>query len=210
MSSHRRLTSRRGAGSEVEIGTARDAMPSHLVTPKCCSARASCVASNSRNAGGRSRDVHPRVAEDRFPRTTEPLLVVQPDEQVAAEGLSASARRGGKARAESGFDCPTRRMCLASAGRRYGDEEMSCAHCDRPLHRAQWTDDEGWKSCPRCSQHHGREHVFRRFPDAFGTTPTRATLRRPNGPQSQCTECRGNQAPDLASGRLCSDLMTAA
>ena len=51
---------------------------------------------------------------------------------------------------------------------------MSCTHCGRPLHKAQWTDDEKWKSCPRCSQHHGGEHVFRRFPDAFGTTPARA------------------------------------
>lgn len=87
---------------------------------------------------------------------------------------------------------------------------MACAHCGRPLHRAQWTDDERWKSCPRCSQHHGREHVFRLFPEAFGTTPARATLRRPDGPQSQCTRCRGDDAPDLASGTLCSELLPAA
>ena len=87
---------------------------------------------------------------------------------------------------------------------------MTCSHCGLPLDESQFTDEKTWKSCPSCSQAHGGEHVFRRYPTAFGTTPARASLRHPEGPQSQCTECRGNQAPDLASARLCSDLMPAA
>ena len=87
---------------------------------------------------------------------------------------------------------------------------MDCAHCDRPLHRTQWADGKNWKSCPGCSQAHGAEHVFLRYPAAFGTTPRRASLRHPEGPQSHCERCRGENAPDLAAGTLCSDLEPAA
>ena len=68
---------------------------------------------------------------------------------------------------------------------------MACENCGRPLHRTQWEDQDRWKSCPRCSQAHGTEHVFYRYPDAFGTTPNRATDRHPEGPQSHCQRCRG-------------------
>lgn len=87
---------------------------------------------------------------------------------------------------------------------------MDCTHCGRPLHRTQWADEKNWKSCPRCSQEHGDEHIFLRYPVAFGTTPLRASFRHPEGPQSQCERCRGGHAPDLAAGRLCSDLVPVA
>ena len=83
---------------------------------------------------------------------------------------------------------------------------MACENCGQPLHRTQWADEDSWKSCPRCSQAHGTEHVFYRYPDAFGTTPNRATDRHPEGPQSHCQRCRGGNDPDFTEGMLCSDI----
>ena len=87
---------------------------------------------------------------------------------------------------------------------------MPCAHCGRPLHRTQWADRKHWKSCPGCSQAHGGQHVFLRYPAAFGTTPLRASDDHLEGPQSHCERCRGGHAPDLAAGTLCSDLVSVA
>ena len=76
--------------------------------------------------------------------------------------------------------------------------------CGQPLRRAQWAGKYIWKSCPGCSQAHGKEHVFYRYPDKFGTTPQRATGQHPEGPQSYCQRCRGGHALDPAEGTLCS------
>ena len=87
---------------------------------------------------------------------------------------------------------------------------MSCTHCGLPLDESQFTDGKKWKSCPRCSQAHGSQHVFLPCPEAFGTTPRRVTGPNPEGFQSHCTPCRERNPPDLAAGTLCSDLVPAA
>ena len=79
---------------------------------------------------------------------------------------------------------------------------MNCSHCNRPLNEGQFHED--LKSCPNCSTKNGHEHVFYQYPEAFGTTPKRASSRRPDGPQSHCVACRGakdipNFAPILCS-----------
>ena len=68
---------------------------------------------------------------------------------------------------------------------------MACTHCGRPLFRSQWTPDSRWKSCPRCSRRHGEEHVFHRYPDAFGTTDARATHGRPEAPKATANVVEG-------------------
>ena len=87
---------------------------------------------------------------------------------------------------------------------------MDCTHCNLPLDEAQFTDGRRWKSCPRCSQAHGEQHVFLPCPEAFGRSPRRVTGPNPEGFQSHCTPCRGDHPPNLAAGTLCSDLVRAA
>ena len=88
---------------------------------------------------------------------------------------------------------------------------MTCSHCGLPLSESRFTDGEKWKSCPRCSQFHGSQHVFLPRPkETFGTTPRRVTGPNPEGFQSHCTPCRAGDTPDLAAGTLCSELMSAA
>jgi len=83
---------------------------------------------------------------------------------------------------------------------------MTCRNCGRSLSYVQWAGVDRWKSCPRCSTRNGTEHVFYRYPEAFGTTPARATYHHPEGPQSYCSPCRGTGEPDLSASRLCSDV----
>ena len=59
---------------------------------------------------------------------------------------------------------------------------MNCSHCNRPLNEGQFHED--LKSCPNCSTKNGHEHVFYQYPEAFGTTPKRASNRRPETSQS--------------------------
>lgn len=56
---------------------------------------------------------------------------------------------------------------------------MLCPICSKPLNVSQWKN--GYKSCPACSQNAGI-HIFYKYPDAFGTTPLRATPNHPDGP----------------------------
>lgn len=80
---------------------------------------------------------------------------------------------------------------------------MNCNHCNKPLNVAQYHND--LKSCPNCSTQNGVEHVFYKYPKAFGTTPKRATNARPDGPQSYCTACRGRQVQTEFDKILCSE-----
>ena len=70
---------------------------------------------------------------------------------------------------------------------------MNCQHCGQPLNVARFNELRTKKSCPSCSQKNGKEHVFYNYPKAFGTTPKRASTKNPDGPQSYCTPCRGEQ-----------------
>ena len=79
---------------------------------------------------------------------------------------------------------------------------MNCTHCNEPLNVGQF--HGVLKSCPNCSTQNGQEHVFYQYPEAFGSTPKRASSIRPDGPQSHCVACRGgkditNFAPILCS-----------
>lgn len=67
---------------------------------------------------------------------------------------------------------------------------IECSCCGKPLNRALKSEDGRYKSCPRCSQTHGQFHIFRKYPDDFGTTPSRVTPQNPDGPQSHCLDCR--------------------
>lgn len=91
---------------------------------------------------------------------------------------------------------------------------MPCACCDRRLnngmiHKVDIHNKE-YKSCPNCSKTNGNEHVFHKYPDAFGQTDARITVNNPNGDQSYCTECRtldiGEPSRVHSRGLLCSQL----
>jgi hypothetical protein len=82
---------------------------------------------------------------------------------------------------------------------------MMCSHCHQPLKRAQWNAAETLKSCPKCSQDNGAEHVFYSYPEAFGITDKRASEVHPEGPQSYCYSCRSATFPYPAS--LCHDVL---
>lgn len=59
-----------------------------------------------------------------------------------------------------------------------------------------------WKSCPECSGRKGY-HVFRRYPEAFGTTDERASFTALEGPQSWCRSCRSRKRPQGEPVRRC-------
>ena len=64
-----------------------------------------------------------------------------------------------------------------------------CASCGEPLNRSRYSPSRDLKSCPECSVRNG-SHVFRPYPDAFGTSEMRASDEEPEGPQSYCSACR--------------------
>lgn len=80
---------------------------------------------------------------------------------------------------------------------------MNCSACSNKLNASQWSADQQWKSCPRCSQANGKEHVFYAYPANFGETEARASASHPNGPQSYCVECRADHTPTFAGAKLC-------
>lgn len=82
---------------------------------------------------------------------------------------------------------------------------MTCTHCKALLNRQQFSADETWKSCPRCSTDDGSEHIFYQYPEAFGVTEKRASQTHPEGPQSYCTACRNNASP-ATPVRRCSQI----
>ena len=56
-----------------------------------------------------------------------------------------------------------------------------------------------------CSQNNGKEHVYYEYPEHFGTTPKRASSKRPEGPQSHCESCRFNRG-SYPKAILCSEI----
>lgn len=83
---------------------------------------------------------------------------------------------------------------------------MICKCCGRPLNESQRKN--GFKSCPRCSEIDGNEHIY--FPDSFfGFTEKRETSKNPDGIQSYCVTHRSpnnENAPIPSGGIKCSDL----
>lgn len=80
----------------------------------------------------------------------------------------------------------------------------TCNHCKKPLKESQYKNGKTLKSCPNCSQDNGNEHVYYKYPDEFGVTDLRSTASQPDGPQSYCTSCRGNNPPNSRPSTLCS------
>lgn len=70
---------------------------------------------------------------------------------------------------------------------------MDCKFCNKPLNEAQYKRGKTLKSCPRCSVSNGDYHVYYAYPSTFGTTLKRSTRNSPEGAQSYCTACRGDQ-----------------
>lgn len=82
---------------------------------------------------------------------------------------------------------------------------MNCKHCNEELRKSLYRtkDNQKFKSCPECSGRNGDFHVYKRYPDAFGETPLRASDNNPHGPQSYCMPCRGRKVENGIY--LCSD-----
>ena len=81
-----------------------------------------------------------------------------------------------------------------------------CVICGRPLNESQYSKDKSYKSCPRCSKQNGKQHVYYRYPKHFGVTDKRSSRNSPEGAQSYCTSCRGNNingSPQI----LCKDII---
>lgn len=86
---------------------------------------------------------------------------------------------------------------------------MQCANCSEELVESQWSDDEGWKSCPRCSTEEGSAvHVFHRYPSDYGQSVPRGSGPHPDGPQSHCLECRDRGA--VGDTKLCPEVVRGA
>lgn len=78
---------------------------------------------------------------------------------------------------------------------------MKCEHCGERLNRSVYSPDNRLKSCPRCSKTNGKYHVFHPYPGDFGVTEKRSSGNSPEGAQSYCTTCRGDNTP--RTGKLC-------
>lgn len=65
-----------------------------------------------------------------------------------------------------------------------------CKVCGKLLSSSQYSLDKKYKSCPRCSQENGDEHVYYEYPECFGTTLKRSSSNSPEGAQSYCESCR--------------------
>jgi len=83
-----------------------------------------------------------------------------------------------------------------------------CGICGKSLSEAQYVtvDDIEYKSCPRCSQANGEQHVFYRCPEDFGVTEKRITENNPIGIQSHCQNCRGGKDGPFAGNKTCASL----
>lgn len=82
---------------------------------------------------------------------------------------------------------------------------MNCTICNRPLNESVFNNDRTKKSCPSCSTKNGLQHVYYDFPQGFGTSSKRTTAMNPEGIQSYCTPCRGNNTP-TNQGILCENI----
>ncbi|MDY4078263.1 MAG: hypothetical protein SOY42_05690 [Clostridium sp.] len=81
-----------------------------------------------------------------------------------------------------------------------------CIICGRPLNESQYSSDKQYKSCPRCSERNGKQHVYYPYPKSFGVTDKRASKNSPEGAQSYCTICRG-RGINCSSQILCKDIV---
>lgn len=81
-----------------------------------------------------------------------------------------------------------------------------CKHCGKALNQSQYRDGRNYKSCPHCSQADGKEHIYYPYPADFGTTPLRSTTGSPEGAQSHCQSCRGDNPPLHYGYKRCSEL----
>lgn len=81
---------------------------------------------------------------------------------------------------------------------------MICKHCGIDLDTSKYNVDRTLKSCPRCSRANGEYHVFHHYPANFGTSDKRSSSFSPEGAQSYCTNCRGDNPPQI--GILCKDV----
>lgn len=82
-----------------------------------------------------------------------------------------------------------------------------CIVCGKPLNESQFNDDETLKSCPRCSELDGEEHIYFPYPEYFGDTTKRSSSNHPEGPQSHCYAHRGNKNRDIPAGGIkCSEI----
>lgn len=89
-----------------------------------------------------------------------------------------------------------------------------CSCCGKPLNKAIKSANGKMKSCPRCSTTHGSMHIFRAYPEYFGTTPKRVTPSNTDGSQSHCIDCRSEGAGkpshvDLTQQTLCNKVQQA-
>lgn len=92
---------------------------------------------------------------------------------------------------------------------------MPCTCCNGRLNsgmikKVDSTTGAIYKSCPHCTHANGSEHVFHRYPSAYGNTPARVTASNPDGHQSYCKNCRtlpkGAPSNSYNQGALCSNL----
>ena len=83
----------------------------------------------------------------------------------------------------------------------------NCRFCGKPLNKSQYNYDETLKSCPRCSEIDGKEHIYYPYPENFGDTPKRSSDNHPDGPQSHCSSHRGNPNRGITNGGIkCSEI----
>lgn len=83
----------------------------------------------------------------------------------------------------------------------------NCKYCGKPLNKSQYSSDETYKSCPRCSEIDGNEHIFFPYPITFGDTTKRSSDNHPDGPQSWCYSHRFNKNSPITSGGIhCRDI----
>lgn len=82
----------------------------------------------------------------------------------------------------------------------------NCSFCGKPLNESQRK--KGFKSCPRCSELDGKEHIY--FPEEFfGFSEKRITINNPDGIQSHCSAHRqpsNSNGPIPEGGIKCSKL----
>ncbi len=82
----------------------------------------------------------------------------------------------------------------------------NCKSCGKPLNESQRKGE--LKSCPRCSEIDGNEHIYFHESD-FGFTDKRITKKNPDGIQSYCSIHRpqsNSQNPVPNGGIKCSEL----
>lgn len=86
-----------------------------------------------------------------------------------------------------------------SDGMAHPGDGMDCEYCARALRTSLDSTHGHYKTCPHCSGLTEHEHVFRKWPDEFGTTEARVDDLDVDGSQSWCRVCRadpqGNPAP---------------